>query len=89
MESSRFFRDDFFGACSYRKKGICCYDRPSFRKNSVLFGQQMEQETTPEKAERSKLKKWLARFGVVGFLFFLIKGLVWIAISIFAVKGCS
>lgn len=49
----------------------------------------MEEGTTPEKAEKSKLKKWLARFGVAGFLFFLIKGLIWIAISVFAVKGCS
>jgi hypothetical protein len=49
----------------------------------------MEQEPTPEKAEKSKLKKWLARFGMAGFLFFLIKGLIWIAISVFAMKGCS
>jgi hypothetical protein len=49
----------------------------------------MEQGSTPENAEKSKLRKWLARFGVAGFLFFLIKGLIWIAISVFAVKGCN
>lgn len=49
----------------------------------------MEEGSTPDKAEGPKLKKWLARFGVAGFLFFLIKGLIWIAISVFAVKGCS
>lgn len=27
-----------------------------------------------------RLKFWLKRIGVVGFLFFLIKGLIWIAI---------
>ena len=27
-----------------------------------------------------KIKLWLKRMGVAGFLFFLIKGLVWIAI---------
>ena len=27
-----------------------------------------------------KLKKWIKRIGVIGFLFFLIKGLVWLAI---------
>ena len=27
-----------------------------------------------------KMKLWLKRMGVAGFLFFLIKGLVWIAI---------
>jgi hypothetical protein len=26
--------------------------------------------------------KWLKRFGVAGFLFFLIKGLIWLAIFI-------
>jgi len=27
-----------------------------------------------------KFKLWLKRIGVVGFLFFLIKGLIWLAI---------
>jgi len=27
-----------------------------------------------------KFKIWLKRIGIVGFLFFLIKGLVWLAI---------
>jgi hypothetical protein len=49
----------------------------------------MEDETPAPGTEKSKLKKWLARFGIAGFLFFLVKGLVWIAISFFAVKGCS
>ena len=30
---------------------------------------------------------WLKRIGVVGFLFFLIKGLVWLAIFYFAGKS--
>lgn len=25
-------------------------------------------------------RRWLARFGVVGFCFFLVKGLLWLAI---------
>jgi hypothetical protein len=29
---------------------------------------------------KDKLKKWIKRIGIVGFLFFLIKGLIWIAI---------
>ncbi len=33
---------------------------------------------------RSKFKMWMKRIGVAGFLFFLIKGLVWIAIFLFA-----
>ncbi len=28
----------------------------------------------------SKFKKWFKRIGIIGFLFFLIKGLVWLAI---------
>ncbi|WP_294674374.1 hypothetical protein [uncultured Fluviicola sp.] len=43
--------------------------------------------TDEEKA--LKRKKWLKRAGAAGFLFFLIKGLVWIAIALFAWKGCS
>ncbi|MCR9099491.1 MAG: hypothetical protein NXI25_06025 [bacterium] len=30
----------------------------------------------------NRLKLWLKRVGVAGFLFFLIKGLVWIAIFV-------
>ena len=35
-----------------------------------------------EKDNRKKngLKKWFKRLGLAGFLFFLIKGLVWLAI---------
>lgn len=49
----------------------------------------MEENPTPPKPEQSATRKWLARFGVAGFLFFLIKGLVWVAISLFALKGCN
>ncbi len=30
--------------------------------------------------EKQNWKMWIRRFGVAGFLFFLIKGLVWIAV---------
>jgi hypothetical protein len=33
---------------------------------------------------RSKFKIWMKRIGVAGFLFFLIKGLIWVGIFIFA-----
>ncbi|HRG87997.1 MAG TPA: alanyl-tRNA synthetase [Chitinophagales bacterium] len=32
-------------------------------------------------------RMWLKRLGVVGFLFFLIKGLGWIAFALFAGKA--
>lgn len=35
----------------------------------------------------SKLIKWLKKVGFWGFMFFLIKGLVWLAIGYFAVKS--
>ncbi len=34
-------------------------------------------------------KKWLKRFGLAGFLFFLIKGLVWLVVFYAAYKGCK
>jgi hypothetical protein len=33
-----------------------------------------------------KIKQWLKRIGVLGFCFFLGKGLVWIAIAFGAIK---
>jgi hypothetical protein len=38
--------------------------------------------STSEKS--SRLRKWLKRFGLLGFLFFLIKGLVWLTLFFFA-----
>lgn len=35
----------------------------------------------------SPLRRWLMRFGVAGFMFFFIKGLVWLAV-IFGVGKC-
>jgi len=37
-----------------------------------------------EKVE--KLKKWIKKVGFWGFLFFLVKGLVWLAVGYFIVK---
>jgi hypothetical protein len=38
----------------------------------------------------NKLRTWLKRFGLAGFLFFLIKGIVWLFIFFGAAKliGC-
>lgn len=41
---------------------------------------------TPE--DKQKLKGWLKRIGILGFLFFLFKGLIWVAVFIMAGKGC-
>lgn len=36
--------------------------------------------------KRTRLKLWFKRIGVVGFLFFLIKGLIWLALGYFILK---
>ena len=36
--------------------------------------------------DKQRIYLWLKRIGVVGFLFFLIKGLVWIAVFYMAGK---
>ena len=42
----------------------------------------MNEEEKP--ADESKVKLWLKRIGFVGFMFFLIKGLIWIGIAVAA-----
>lgn len=39
--------------------------------------------------EGSKWVNYLKNLGIVGFLFFLIKGLAWIAVFALGAKGCS
>lgn len=39
-------------------------------------------------AARQKMYSWLKRIGVGGFLFFLAKGLIWVAIFAGLIKGC-
>ncbi len=41
---------------------------------------------TPEK-NISPLRRWLARLGIAGFMFFFLKGMVWLAIF-FGVGKC-
>lgn len=40
-------------------------------------------------AEKHDRKPWLRRLGWAGFLFFFIKGLVWLAIFAGLAKGCE
>lgn len=67
-----------------------------FRNYGIGVFSIMEEEVTPPTPEKRtdeekalKRKKWLKRAGAAGFLFFLIKGLAWIAVGLFAWKGCS
>ncbi len=38
--------------------------------------------------DRKKLRLWFARLGVAGFLFFLIKGLIWVVVAVVVAKQC-
>ena len=44
-------------------------------------------ETGLENPRKSKWKSWLKKIGIAGFLFFLIKGLIWLAIFYFLGKS--
>lgn len=39
-----------------------------------------------EKNKKQAIVKWLKKVGIGGFLFFLIKGLAWLAVGYFIVK---
>jgi hypothetical protein len=42
-----------------------------------------------EQSTSNNKKKWLKKLGIAGFLFFFIKGLVWIGVFVFAAKSCG
>jgi hypothetical protein len=42
--------------------------------------------TNTRAIRKEKLVKWFKRIGIGGFLFFLIKGLVWLAIGYWFVR---
>jgi len=41
----------------------------------------------PARAQRLRLLSWLRRLGIAGFLFFLVKGLLWLAIPWLIARG--
>jgi len=47
-----------------------------------------EDKSAPVKSRKEKMKLWLKRLGFAGFMFFLIKGLVWLAV-IFGITKVS
>lgn len=51
----------------------------------------MSDNLTKQSSDKKGLVKWLKRLGWAGFLFFLIKGLIWIAIFYggFRLVGCE
>jgi len=49
---------------------------------------QKSTETPDEPTSQSQILFWLKRLGVMGFLFFLAKGLMWLLVPILLAKGC-
>lgn len=45
--------------------------------------------TAEPASDNRKVYTWLKRIGVSGFIFFLVKGLVWIAVFAGLIKGCD
>jgi len=43
-------------------------------------------ETKPATDKKAAILKWLKRVGIWGFLFFLIKGLIWLALGYWILK---
>lgn len=38
---------------------------------------------------QNKNRQWIKNVGIGAFLFFLIKGLIWLAVFFFAAKSCN
>ena len=45
-----------------------------------IFRSKVDEFKPEMKNEKSRLAKWLGRFGLAGFLFFLFKGLLWLVV---------
>lgn len=43
----------------------------------------------PNQKQESSFIKWIKKLGIIGFLFFFIKGLVWLGVFYLAGKGCN
>ncbi len=55
-------------------------------KRLRLFYNELIMEETKQQ-EQSNWKRWFKRIGMIGFLFFLIKGLLWIGVAVFVGKA--
>lgn len=42
--------------------------------------------TNTSLARKERMMKWFKRVGIVGFLFFLVKGLVWLAVGYWVLR---
>jgi hypothetical protein len=44
-------------------------------------------KAVPDK--KSKLAVWFKKFGLLGLIFFTVKGLIWLAVILFAANTCN
>ena len=51
-------------------------------------GKTATEVSTTEQSRHQPYSYWLKRIGLAGFLFYLIKGLLWIIIPALIAKGC-
>lgn len=49
----------------------------------------MRNNQQTEQNKKSKLTAYLKKLGLAGFMFFLIKGLIWTGVFIFGAKSCQ
>lgn len=75
-----------FRQYKYRKIYLISEKVKQSHKQICFFAEYMI--IVEKEAKGISLKEWFKKIGIAGFLFFLIKGLVWIAVFIFAGK-CS
>jgi len=47
-----------------------------------------EHKKITAQTSKTDWKSWLKKVGIAGFLFFFLKGLVWIGVFVFAAKSC-
>jgi len=68
---SHIFQNSILPRCHEGKRYL--------QKSSLKFILELMHE---EKSNQSKKAIWLKRFGIAGFLFFLIKGLLWLIVPL-------
>ena len=54
----------------------------------MSFNQPTPKRKPDQLENRKTLLSWLKRLGLAGFLFFAIKGMLWILIPVLVAKGC-
>jgi hypothetical protein len=54
----------------------------------MSLNQPVPKHQPDQPGNRKALMPWLKRLGLAGFLFFAIKGMLWILVPVLVAKGC-